>query len=34
LVIVQARRKFSEADNKYWTRFFQVIAAAIENDSK
>jgi CubicO group peptidase (beta-lactamase class C family) len=28
LVIVQVRRKFADADNAWWTRFFQTIAAA------
>lgn len=30
LVIVQVRQKFSDADNAWWTKFFQTVAAAIE----
>lgn len=32
LVIVQARKQFHEADNAHWTRFFQVVAEAIQDD--
>jgi len=31
LVITQARRQFSEADNEWYGRFFQVVAEALES---
>ena len=31
LVITQARRQFSEADNEWYARFFQVVAEALES---
>jgi hypothetical protein len=32
LVICQARQKFSDADQSWWTKFFQVVAEAIRSD--
>jgi CubicO group peptidase (beta-lactamase class C family) len=32
LVIVQARKRFHESDNAYWTRFFQVVSEAIQTE--
>jgi CubicO group peptidase (beta-lactamase class C family) len=34
LVIVQARKQFHQRDNEYWTRFFQVVADAINTDQE
>jgi CubicO group peptidase (beta-lactamase class C family) len=34
LVIVQARKQYRPEDDEYWKRFFQVVAAAIENVPK
>ena len=34
LVIVQVRKQFRPEDNEYWTRFFQVVADAIQTPTK